>query len=267
MSSGRSPESGSSRSEGCDGCSLGSPSRCLSPCSHSSGSSSRRAWRLAVSDSSPAGDFHDAGRRRTQEPETGSSSVREEGTNLGLAHVIDPREAYAFELHHVVDFQGGDQGLPEASGFGSVRQDQVHVDAVRDPLNLRNVLVLHRDEAGAMIQDDITEVLETYLLAAALLKVVLCDVDLRSNWNLANPSTGEVRMERRLHVFDRREARDLHRDRVGHEEVAVRVPVDQLPVLGVQRLRGYLDVVQAEAEGKHEIPQRGWADSPATEGL
>src|SRR5439155_26964781 len=77
----------------------------------------------------------------------------------------------------------------------------------------------------------------------------------------------KIRMERRLHALDRRQAGNLDRDRIRDEEVPVRVLVDHLSVLRVQRLRGHIDVVQAEAEGEDELPQGRGADPAALKGL
>src|SRR2546426_12578231 len=74
-------------------------------------------------------------------------------------------------------------------------------------------------------------------------------------------------MKRRLYAFVRRAPRDLDDDRIGDEEVAVRVFVDHLAVLRIQRLGGHLDVVQAQAEGEHELPEGRGTDPPAAQRL
>src|SRR6266705_5563361 len=116
--------------------------------------------------------------RTVRRPGLTCSPMREERPDLGLAHVIDPREAHALELDDILHFQGGHERLAESSGFRSVRQDEVHIDPVRDPLDLRDVLVLQRDETRPMVQDDVAEVLKTHLLAAELLEIPRGDVDL-----------------------------------------------------------------------------------------
>src|SRR2546425_5728293 len=89
---------------------------------------------------------------------------------------------------------------------------------MRDPLDLGNLLVLQRDESGAVVQDDVAEVLEPNLLAPELREVIAGYLDLRTHGNLPHASAGEVGMERRLHAFDRREPPHLNDDRVGGEE-------------------------------------------------
>src|SRR2546427_9544627 len=75
---------------------------------------------------------------------------------------------------------------------------------MRDPLDLGNLLVLQRDESGAVVQDDVAEVLEPNLLAPELREVIAGYLDLRTHGNLPHASAGEVGMKRRLHAFDRR---------------------------------------------------------------
>src|SRR2546427_11560030 len=89
---------------------------------------------------------------------------------------------------------------------------------MRDPLDLGNLLVLQRDESGAVVQDDVAEVLEPNLLAPELREVIAGYLDLRTHGNLPHASAGEVGMKRRLHAFDRREPRQPDDDRSGDEE-------------------------------------------------
>src|SRR5256886_805158 len=103
--------------------------------------------------------------------------------------------------------------------------------------------------------------------AAELLEVLARHLDLRTHGDLAHAAAREVGVERRLHPLDRRKCVDLDRDGIGDEEVAVRVFVDQPAVLRVQRLRGHLDVVQAQAEGEHELPEGRRPDAPSAQGL
>src|SRR2546425_394440 len=133
---------------------------------------------------------------------------------------------------------------------------------MRDPLDLGNLLVLQRDESGAVVQDDVAEVLEPNLLAPELREVIAGYLDLRTHGNLPHASAGEVGMKRRLHAFDRREPRDLDDDRIGDEEVTVRVFVDHLAGLRIQRLRGHPHVGQAPAGREHEHPQGPRAEPP-----
>src|SRR2546426_9154639 len=109
---------------------------------------------------------------------------------------------------------------------------------MRDPLDLGDFLVLQRDESGAVVQDDVAEVLEPNLLAPELREVIAGYLDLRTHGNLPHASAGEVGMERRLHAFDRREPPDLNDDRIGGEEGTVRVFFDHLSGFPIQRLRG-----------------------------
>src|SRR5438093_1620612 len=106
-----------------------------------------------------------------------------------------------------------------------------------------------------------------FILTALLLSFLLGGGDVGSRGNFVMAAAGEVRVEGGLRMFDRLQAGGLHRHGIGDEEVAVRVLVDQLPVLGVQGLRGHFDVVQAQAEGEHELPQGGRPYAPAAQGL
>src|SRR2546422_1609971 len=107
---------------------------------------------------------------------------------------------------------------------------------MRDPLDLGNLLVLQRDESGAVVQDDVAEVLEPNLLAPELREVIAGYLDLRTHGNLPHASAGEVGMKRRLHAFDRREPRDLPDDRIGGEEVKGRLLVGYLSGIPIQPL-------------------------------
>src|SRR2546428_665304 len=138
---------------------------------------------------------------------------------------------------------------------------------MRDPLDLGNLLVLQRDESGAVVQDDVAEVLEPNLLAPELREVIAGSLDLRTHGTLPHASAGAVGMERCFHAFDRREPSDLNYDWIGDEEVTVRVCVDHLAVLRIQRLGGHLDVVQAQAEGEHELPEGRGSNPPAAQRL
>src|SRR2546427_9700942 len=89
---------------------------------------------------------------------------------------------------------------------------------MRDPLDLGNLLVLQRDESGAVVQDDVAEVLEPSLLAPELREVIAGYLDLRTHGNLPHASAGEVGMGRRLDAFDRREPRGLYDGRGGGGE-------------------------------------------------
>src|SRR3989441_7205317 len=133
---------------------------------------------------------------------------------------------------------------------------------MRDPLDLGNLLVLQRDESGAVVQDDVAEVLEPNLLAPELREVIAGYLDLRTHGDLPHASAGEVGMKRRLHAFDRREPPDLDDDRIGDEEVKVRVFVDHLAVLRIQRLRGHPPVVSGPGPGERETPEGRGAGSP-----
>src|SRR3989442_9482453 len=90
---------------------------------------------------------------------------------------------------------------------------------MRDPLDLGNLLVLQRDESGAVVQDDVAEVLEPNLLAPELREVIAGYLDLRTHGNLPHASAGEVGMKRRLHAFDRRGPPDLRGRRIWEGEV------------------------------------------------
>src|SRR5256712_5165536 len=93
---------------------------------------------------------------------------------------------------------------------------------MRDPLDLGNLLVLQRDESGAVVQDDVAEVLEPNLLAPELREVIAGYLDLRTHGNLPHASAGEVRMKRRLHAFDRRKVRPRRTGRSRGERGTVR---------------------------------------------
>src|SRR2546427_7070112 len=93
---------------------------------------------------------------------------------------------------------------------------------MRDPLDLGNLLVLQRDESGAVVQDDVAEVLEPNLLAPELREVIAGYLDLRTHGNLPHASAGEVGMKRRLHAFDRREPRGPDEERSAGAEGKVR---------------------------------------------
>src|SRR3989442_10423708 len=92
---------------------------------------------------------------------------------------------------------------------------------MRDPLDLGNLLVLQRDESGAVVQDDVAEVLEPNLLAPELREVIAGYLDLRTHGNLPHASAGEVGMKRRLHAFDRRGPPALYTDLMQDAEVNV----------------------------------------------
>src|SRR2546428_10171792 len=109
---------------------------------------------------------------------------------------------------------------------------------MRDPLDLGNLLVLQRDESGAVVQDDVAEVLEPNLLAPELREVIAGYLDLRTHGNLPHASAGEVGMERRLHAFDRREPPDLNDNRIGGEEETGLGFVALLSGLRLQNLGG-----------------------------
>src|SRR3989449_5580866 len=125
---------------------------------------------------------------------------------------------------------------------------------MRDPLDLGNLLVLQRDESGAVVQDDVAEVLEPNLLAPELREVIAGYLDLRTHGNLPHASAGEVGMKRRLHAFDRREPPDLDDGRIGGEEVTGRGFFDHLSVLRIQSLRGRPPFGSAPAAGRDENP-------------
>src|SRR2546428_8481216 len=133
---------------------------------------------------------------------------------------------------------------------------------MRDPLDLGNLLVLQRDESGAVVQDDVAEVLEPNLLAPELREVIAGYLDLRTHGNLPHASAGEVGMERRLHAFDRREPRDLDDDRIGGGEGTGRGFFDHLSVLPLQRLGGAPPVALEHAPGKVALPVAPRAESP-----
>src|SRR2546422_1381387 len=133
---------------------------------------------------------------------------------------------------------------------------------MRDPLDLGNLLVLQRDESGAVVQDDVAEVLEPNLLAPELREVIAGYLDLRTHGNLPHASAGEVGMKRRLHAFDRREPRDLDDDRIGDEEVTGRGFVDHLAVLRIQRLGGGPPGVSAQGPGEPRTPAGPGAEPP-----
>src|SRR2546427_616379 len=163
--------------------------------------------------------------------------MREVPPHLGSAQTVNPRETDALELDHVVHLEGGNEGLGQAPGHRPIGHHEMGLHPVRDPLDLRDFFVLHRDEFRTSIQYDVAEVLEPNFFSAELLEVLAGHLDLRPRCDLPVAATREVRMERRLHALDRRQAGDLDRDRVGYEEVPVRVFVDHLAGFRVQRLR------------------------------
>src|SRR2546426_9886378 len=107
---------------------------------------------------------------------------------------------------------------------------------MRDPLDLGDFLVLQRDESGAVVQDDVAEVLEPNLLAPELREVIAGYLDLRTHGNLPHASAGEVGMERRLHAFDRRGPPDPNDERNGGEEEKVRLFFAQISGFRLQQL-------------------------------
>src|SRR6266566_1391085 len=106
------------------------------------------------------------------------SSVREVRADLGLAHVVDPSKSDPLELNDVVHLEGRDERFAEAPfclrrwRIGCVRQDQMDIDPVSNPLDLGDIPVLHRDESRTVVQDDVAEVLEPHLFPAELLEVL-----------------------------------------------------------------------------------------------
>src|SRR3972149_2754855 len=100
-----------------------------------------------------------------------------------------------------------------------------------DPLDFRDVLVLHRREPCVAIQVDVAEVLQAYLLPFETLKVVACDLDPGSSLEDPLPATREFGMDRGLHRSDGRQAVDVDRDGVGDAAIAVRLFVDAPAVL------------------------------------
>src|SRR2546428_13703341 len=132
---------------------------------------------------------------------------------------------------------------------------------MRDPLDLGNLLVLQRDESGAVVQDDVAEVLEPNLLAPELREVIAGYLDLRTHGNLPHASAGEVGMKRRLHAFDRRAARELEADRNGGGEGKGRAFFDPLSVVPIQRFRGAPPVRSAPGRrGSDNPPVRACAN-------
>src|SRR2546426_3624422 len=107
---------------------------------------------------------------------------------------------------------------------------------MRDPLDLGNLLVLQRDESGAVVQDDVAEVLEPNLLAPELREVIAGYLDLRTHGNLPHASAGEVGMKRRLHAFDRREAPDVRAANIRDRKGTGRAFVDHLAGFRLPRL-------------------------------
>src|SRR3990170_2816143 len=107
------------------------------------------------------------------------SSVREVRPDLRVAQVVDPCEAKSFELDDLVDPEGPDRGLRHPAGFRPVRHDDVRVHAMGNPLNLRDIIVLHGTELRAAVQAYVAEVLEAHLLPPKSLEVLPRDVDLR----------------------------------------------------------------------------------------
>src|SRR5712691_4007797 len=136
-----------------------------------------------------------------------------------------------------------------------------------DPLDFRDLFVLHGNEPGPVGQDDIAEILESDFFPLEFLEVLPGHVDLRPDRNLSPSSTRKIRMQGSLDPFNRRQPLDFDRDGVGHEEIAIRILVDQLAVLRIERLRRHLDIVQAETEREDEIPQRRGPNPTALEGL
>src|SRR2546428_11343757 len=133
---------------------------------------------------------------------------------------------------------------------------------MRDPLDLGNLLVLQRDESGAVVQDDVAEVLEPNLLAPELREVIAGYLDLRTHGNLPHASAGEVGMKRRLHAFDRRGARDLDDDRIGGGEGTVRGFFDHLAGLPPQRLPGAPPFLSGPAHRERPTPPGPRAQPP-----
>src|SRR3990170_9006287 len=158
------------------------------------------------------------------------SSVREVRPDLRVAHVVDPCEAKSFELDDLVDPEGPDCGLRNPAGFRSVGHNDVRVHAMGNPLNLRNVLVLHGTELCAAVQADVAEVLEAHLLPPKSLEVLPRYVDLRPRREGSLPAAREFGMERGLHRSDGRKALDVDRDGVGDEEVPACGFFDGAPV-------------------------------------
>src|SRR3972149_10894626 len=181
------------------------------------------------------------------------SSVREVRPAPRGAYVGDPCEAKSFELDALADPEGPDRGLRHPAGFRPVRHDDVRVHAMGNPLNLRNVLVLHGTELRAAVQEDVAEVLEAHLLPLKSLEVLPRDVDLRPRRENSLPAAREFGMKRGLHRSDGRKALDVDRDGIGDEEVPALVFFDEAPGLPakglrVQVLRRHLDIREAEAE-------------------
>src|SRR3990170_5796303 len=195
------------------------------------------------------------------------SSVREVRPDLRVAYVVDPCEAKSFELDDLADPEGPDRGLRHPAGFRPVRHDDVRVHALRDPLDLRNVLVLHRNELRPAVESHIAEILQPDLMTPEPLEILAGDMHFRSGREGALPAPREVGMKRSLDRPQGREAFDVHRHRIGHKEVPVRLLIDRAAVLRVQRLRGHLDIREAEAEREDERTKGGGPDPPPPEAL